>query len=309
MLTSPVTDPGVRRAFNGPFMPTKTRGFRYRQLAISPLTKAERYGPPGLKESLKFPVLHGRILPGGLAPIRSVDSPSIPRGKTNAIVVDKKGDVWFGMEPVWLDIKDSLGRTPMAGGGLVRLSGSTWTAFDTVNSRLPSNTLSSVAVDSQGVLWAGGAGGLTSFDGKSWTTYTDSNTPLPGKSVDDIEVDPAGKIWVAAGGGIAVIARTSVRSAPPEPRRGTDAPSVRVRFSANGELVISYSIATAARVRVELFDMLGRTIAVPCDRTEPAGSRELALSNDRACSRGHGAYLWRMTIGKQCFSGKAVIAR
>ncbi len=65
------------------------------------------------------------------------------------------------------------------------------------------NYIVSLAVDAQGVVWAGTwGGGLSRFDGKAWTQFT-VNEGLPGNHVFMLQVDPKGVLWVGTNNGLA----------------------------------------------------------------------------------------------------------
>ncbi|MDZ7821593.1 MAG: two-component regulator propeller domain-containing protein [Candidatus Marinimicrobia bacterium] len=73
-------------------------------------------------------------------------------------------------------------------GGLVSFDGTDWTVYNTSNSGLPDNRVSSLALDND-LLWIGTWGGLTSFDGTEWTVYNESNSGLPDNDVRSLAVD------------------------------------------------------------------------------------------------------------------------
>ncbi len=65
------------------------------------------------------------------------------------------------------------------------------------------NYIVSLAVDAQGVVWAGTwGGGLSRFDGKTWTQYT-VNEGLPGNHVFMLHIDPQGQLWIGTNNGLA----------------------------------------------------------------------------------------------------------
>jgi hypothetical protein len=78
-----------------------------------------------------------------------------------------------------------------------------WTHFDTDNSPLLSNLVSSIAIDHNNNLWgayagAGGFGdGIVKFDGNTWTHYNTTNSGLPNDDIRDIAVDLQGDLWFA----------------------------------------------------------------------------------------------------------------
>lgn len=66
------------------------------------------------------------------------------------------------------------------------------------------NYVVSLAVDRDGVVWAGTwGGGLSRFDGRAWKTYTVAEG-LPGNHVFALHVDAAGDLWVGTNDGLAL---------------------------------------------------------------------------------------------------------
>ena len=65
------------------------------------------------------------------------------------------------------------------------------------------NYIVALAVDAQGVVWAGTwGGGLSRYDGKAWTQYTVAEG-LPGNHVFMLHIDPKGVMWVGTNNGLA----------------------------------------------------------------------------------------------------------
>ena len=65
------------------------------------------------------------------------------------------------------------------------------------------NYIVSLAVDAEGVVWAGTwGGGLSRFDGQKWTQYT-THEGLPGNHVFMLHVDPRGQLWAGTNNGLA----------------------------------------------------------------------------------------------------------
>ncbi|MBL8289088.1 MAG: regulator [Rubrivivax sp.] len=72
-----------------------------------------------------------------------------------------------------------------------------------VNVAYNPNYVVALAVDAQGVVWAGTwGGGLSRFDGKTWTQYTTAEG-LPGNHVFMLHVDPKGVMWIGTNNGLA----------------------------------------------------------------------------------------------------------
>ncbi len=72
-----------------------------------------------------------------------------------------------------------------------------------VNVAYNPNYIVSLAVDRDGMVWAGTwGGGLSRFDGKAWTQFTVAEG-LPGNHVFMLHVDPKGVLWIGTNNGLA----------------------------------------------------------------------------------------------------------
>jgi hypothetical protein len=82
-------------------------------------------------------------------------------------------------------------------GGLAKFDGVRWNVYNTSNSKLPSDFVTTIAIDEQGNKWIGtvpdfNIGGIAKFDGVSWSVYNTSNSGLPENSVWAIAIDEQG---------------------------------------------------------------------------------------------------------------------
>ncbi|HEX2867768.1 MAG TPA: two-component regulator propeller domain-containing protein [Ignavibacteriales bacterium] len=72
-----------------------------------------------------------------------------------------------------------------------------WINYNTKNSKLPSNKINAIAVDSFGVKWVSADKGLVKIDGENWTIYDKSNSavtcPYPGQ----IAIEGKDTLWIA----------------------------------------------------------------------------------------------------------------
>lgn len=115
---------------------------------------------------------------GGIASVRDV-------------LYDNSGNIWLA----WLN------SSSLSISGIKRFDGTNWIQYQTSNSGLPSNSVSSIKQDSQGNYWIGTGGGLVKFDGTNWTVYNQSNSGICANGVGPIEID-GDTIWAGTAVGI-----------------------------------------------------------------------------------------------------------
>ncbi len=95
-------------------------------------------------------------------------------------------------------------------GGISHFDGETWTYYQE-ESGLASDAIRTIAVDKDGVVWAGAEyyswtnktyyRGLTRYDGETWTIYDKSNG-LTDNRIIDLAISNDGTLWVATGNGL-----------------------------------------------------------------------------------------------------------
>ncbi|RKY84338.1 hypothetical protein DRQ09_08770, partial [candidate division KSB1 bacterium] len=77
--------------------------------------------------------------------------------------------------------------------GITKYDGTTWVNYDTSNTGLPCNKVSSIGVDGDGNIWFGTEKGLTKFDKINWTGYQVNG--FTGKCVTAIVQDNNNNMW------------------------------------------------------------------------------------------------------------------
>jgi len=75
-------------------------------------------------------------------------------------------------------------------------------AVYTTNDGLPTNVLTDVVVDGDGIMWIGTVDGIVSFDGSYFKVYDESDG-LPSREINDVAVDRSGNLWVGTKKGAA----------------------------------------------------------------------------------------------------------
>jgi ligand-binding sensor domain-containing protein len=115
----------------------------------------------------------------------------------------------YSQNPGWINYTSGKWVTALAeennyiwvgtSGGLVKIdknSGSP-TFYNKVNSGLPDNYITSIAIDGSSNKWIGTyEGGFAKFDGTNWTTYNNSNSGLHTDMVRSIAIDEKGNKWI-----------------------------------------------------------------------------------------------------------------
>jgi ligand-binding sensor domain-containing protein len=106
-----------------------------------------------------------------------------------SIASDNAGEIWVGSG-------DGLSI-----GGLSKIKNGTVTNYSKLNSRLPGQFVSSINLDSKGVVWAATSdGGVAKFDGTTWRVYTMYNSGLKINNLLSVCVDGNDNKWIAGDG-------------------------------------------------------------------------------------------------------------
>lgn len=101
-----------------------------------------------------------------------------------SLVIDDDDNKWFG---TW-------------GSGLSRFDGKQWKTYTTEDG-LAGNFVFSLAIDNNGILWAGTEKGVSRFDGKEWKSYT-RRDGLMDDFVYSIGIDPDNNKWFGTRSGV-----------------------------------------------------------------------------------------------------------
>jgi ligand-binding sensor domain-containing protein len=111
----------------------------------------------------------------------------------SCIAIDDFGNKWIGT--------GTTSSYPISSGkGLARFDGMNWTVYDTSNSEIPSNSISSIVIDDYDNKWIGTYdAGITKFDGSQWTIYDTTNSGLPSNAISCVTIDQLGNIWIGIG--------------------------------------------------------------------------------------------------------------
>lgn len=81
---------------------------------------------------------------------------------------------------------------------------SSWVSYNTLNSSIISNEITSIKCDDKNIIWVGTNKGLNSFDGRIWKKYNSENSPLIAEQVTCIEIDNENRKWIGTSNGLFV---------------------------------------------------------------------------------------------------------
>ncbi|MCB0821872.1 MAG: T9SS type A sorting domain-containing protein [Bacteroidales bacterium] len=93
----------------------------------------------------------------------------------------------------------------IAGKGMVKYNGNTWTQYKTKNDGTDFNLVYCMEIAENGEIWFGTFKyGLLKFDQTNWIRFNTDNSTLLGNTIFDITFGPEGKIWVGTDCGLSV---------------------------------------------------------------------------------------------------------
>ncbi len=99
------------------------------------------------------------------------------------IAVDSKNNVWIACD------------------GLIKFDGTDFTHFNSANTPIPEDFISSIAIDSKDNIWFSSSrfrqGGIVKYNNSDWTVYTPDNADLPVNFVQSIAIDKNDNVWLA----------------------------------------------------------------------------------------------------------------
>jgi len=189
----------------------------------------------------------------------------IPINQISNILLDKNGTLWVSSYY----------------NSIARFKDSKWEIIDRSNSGIISETVSSMTIDDKQRLifscrnsdkapWV--SGGISILDGNKWTNYSYDKTKLGVDFISTVLTDNNGNIWAIGNSGISIM--------------NTEEPNLNWNIvqeienklyqnfpnPCNPTTVIKYSISKTSRVRLKIFDILGREVKTVIDRENEKGN-------------------------------------
>ncbi len=110
--------------------------------------------------------------------------------------IDASGNIWIAYSGRMF----SGGIANVSSIGLAKFDGTSWITYNTTNSVMPTNYLTSLEFNGND-LWIGTKNGLVKKNNSNWTIYNKSNSGIISDSVNDVKVKN-GIVWIATDNGI-----------------------------------------------------------------------------------------------------------
>lgn len=184
---------------NNKWMATNAGLFRFDGLTWT------RFGTPnGATEDILSVAAHGTTIWAGAqekglfrfdgTKWTNVTAPALPSNTIRSLAIDAAQTVWIATNK-----------------GIASYNGTNFTPYNKSNSGIPSDDITQIVVDKQGVKWLTTASeGIISFDGNAWKTYTTKNSSLKSDKIKSLTTDTQGATWAGYDGGLAKISGGNV---------------------------------------------------------------------------------------------------
>jgi ligand-binding sensor domain-containing protein len=155
-------------------------------------------------------------------------------------------------------------------------------------------------------MWFGTRKGLSrlSADKSKWLSFTEQDG-LISNNIFDLEVDSDNNIWIATDKGVSYLI-TQPTSVHQKGKIDYQIKVVNYPNPFNPETKIEYTIPKSGKVKLEVFDNLGRLVKVLVEKTQNAGKYQVLFVGDNIPS---GIYLYRLTTEQSSITKKMVLIR
>ncbi|HPN42715.1 MAG TPA: two-component regulator propeller domain-containing protein [bacterium] len=193
--------------------------------------------------------------------------------------------------------------------GVFKYDGKSWTNYDTENSGLFFDYVTSLTIDKKGRKWIASEWyGLCMYDDELWYTFSAANSKLIGGYIYDLATDKTGNVIIGTHIGVSIYKDTQTKI--------TNKPKINIPCKTtlfqnypnpfNSETTINYSVEKDGPVQITIYDLLGRRVQTLVDERRSAGSYRAVWNgcdNSGRCVAS-GIYFVRMQVGGKSQSFK-----
>ncbi len=232
-----------------------------------------------------------------------------PIHRVTCVAMDKQGNLWFGAKP-----DEHLGWK----GGLAMYDGQNWKHYTTDNSKLPSNWVTSIAVDTNGVIWVGtwhgGVLRMSSPYGGS-TVLNSHNSVFDNDNIVKIAVDTAkNDVWfLNDNAGIFVYNAKGIATGilSPETRPGNTGVILQQNYPNpfTATTIISYTLPKSLGsipVTLQVYNLLGQQVETLVRSEQSPGTYHIPF---RAGNLHPGVYFYKLTVAGRSLVKKMFITK
>ena len=197
----------------------------------------------------------------------------LPCSSICSLVFDSEGVLWISTR----DDLDVVGE--IYGGGLTKFDGNGWHSYTIWNSPLTSNTIFDICIDEDENLWLGTcSGGLVKFNRRDeWAAYNKTNSGIASNTVSVIAVDSLGHKWIGhLFEGLSIFREEGVMlpgiSSENNPYKKKCHLAQNYPNPFNLRTTISFTIDGTSKVKITIFDILGRVVKTLADQKYGQGT-------------------------------------
>jgi ligand-binding sensor domain-containing protein len=155
-------------------------------------------------------------------------------------------------------------------------------------------------------MWFGTRKGLSKLSGEesSWQSFTEQDG-LISNNIFDLKVDRNNNLWIATDKGVSYFI-TQPTAVHQKGEIDYQIKVVNYPNPFNPETKIEYTIPKSGKVKLEVFDNLGRLVKVLVEKTQNAGKYQVLFGGDNIPS---GIYFYRLTTEQSSITRKMVLLR
>ncbi|MFH1050985.1 MAG: two-component regulator propeller domain-containing protein [bacterium] len=222
------------------------------------------------------------------------------------IDIDSKNNKWL---VTGADKQVIMSDDYSVGAGLFEFEGDSLRRYDTTNSLIPSNDLTSLSIDKLDKKWIGTIGkGVVLFDDNTWKEFNTENSGLLNDTILTIFIDSYDNKWIGTNSGLCVYREGGVILNVDENDITNREKSIIFiipnPFSESTKF--KFKLDKPANVNLAIYNSLGQEIAVLCDEWKTEGEHEINFNGSNLNS---GIYYYKFSVGSENHFGKVVLIR
>jgi ligand-binding sensor domain-containing protein len=233
------------------------------------------------------------------------DNSSLPSNRVIKLKIGQNNAKWIATQPFPADYED-------LGGGVACLTeDSTWIVYDTSSSKIETNWITDIAVDTGGFvfvttkpMWKGPintsefyGGGVYVIKDSIRSLFQVNNSALCDNHVSAISIDIYGNKWFGTKNGITVYNENGVITSIENSTNVFNDFEYHLLQNYpnpfNSSTIIKYQIPASGNVTLKVYDILGSKVATIVDNFQNEGRYEVNFNASKLAS---GVYLYRLKI-------------